>query len=259
MNRSLPMILCALVAAPAAGCVSYWKGQEMQADLVALQGQFESAREDQKAARKKFTEQLGGLVTKMKEIEAGFQAAIVSLQEGSADSAQVIEALRQKTAVLEGQLAEAKHNLEQAANGLTPIPATPGAPPLPEDVHELYRYGYDRQNANDCPEAERAFTTFAAKFPEHDRADNSLFLLARCQFNRSLYTDSIRTLQLITKKYAKGDKVDDALELMHDNFVAMGRCKDALPFLETLIADYPQSSRVKAARKKLKAAKRGCR
>jgi outer membrane protein assembly factor BamD (BamD/ComL family) len=46
---------------------------------------------------------------------------------------------------------------------------------------------------------------------------------------------------------------------MHDNFVAMKRCKDAMPFLETLIADFPSSNRVADAKKKLAATKRTCR
>jgi TolA-binding protein len=66
-------------------------------------------------------------------------------------------------------------------------------------------------------------------------------------------------LQVVLQKYSSGDKVDDAHVLMHDNFVAMKRCKDAMPFLETLIADFPSSSRVADAKKKLAATKRTCR
>ena len=46
---------------------------------------------------------------------------------------------------------------------------------------------------------------------------------------------------------------------MHDNFVGLGRCKDAMPFLETLLADYPRSNRVKTARKKLSRTRRKCK
>ena len=101
--------------------------------------------------------------------------------------------------------------------------------------------------------------TFAQKFPDNPRADNSLFLLAECQFEQKEHTASIRTLQTVMNSYSKGDKVDDALVLMHDNFVALGRCKDALPFLETLIAEYPRSNQVKVAQAKLKRTKQSCK
>jgi TolA-binding protein len=73
------------------------------------------------------------------------------------------------------------------------------------------------------------------------------------------FAQSSRGLQTILQKYPKGDKVDDAYVLMHDNFVALGQCKNAIPFLETLISDQPTSNRVAEAKKKLAATKKGCR
>ena len=46
---------------------------------------------------------------------------------------------------------------------------------------------------------------------------------------------------------------------MHDNFVALGQCQQAVLFLESMINDHPTSNRIDEARKKLKETKRGCR
>ena len=139
------------------------------------------------------------------------------------------------------------------------MPQPAGAPALPEKAGDLYRYGWEQKGADNCVEAIRAFATFVQKFKGNDRADNSLFLMAECQYRMKNFTASVRSLQTILQKYPKGDKVDDALILMHDNFVGLGRCKDAMPFLETLLADYPRSNRVKTARKKLSRTRRKCK
>ncbi len=260
-SRSLRLGALALAGALLPGCVSHWRGKDMEADIVALQGQFESMREDQRVARKKLEEQLQGLVQKLVGLETNIKDAIERLRTGSADHALEQDKFRDEIAQLKGQLEETKRNLEQqkGVSGMPAVPETPGAPALPEDEAELYRYGYERKQANDCAEAIRAFSTFATRFPANDRADNGLFLLAECQHSRGEYTESIRALQLISQKYGTGDKVDDALLLMHDNFVALNRCKDAMPFLDTLIADYPRSTLIKIARKRQAQTKKTCK
>ncbi|MCB9534774.1 MAG: tetratricopeptide repeat protein [Myxococcales bacterium] len=248
------------LAASQVGCVSYWKGQEMEADVVALQGQIESMREDQRKQRAATQEELQGLTSQLSTMEASLNQAIERLRTAGANSALELEKLNEEIARLKGELEEARHKAEQAkATGLPEVEAPPGAPALPDNAADLYRYGYERKQANDCPEAIRAFATFSRDYADNDRADNALYLLAECQYVRGEYTNSIRTLQVISQKYAKGDKVDDALMLMHDNFVALNRCQDALPFLETLLAEYPRSNRAKAARKKLAATKKRCK
>lgn len=247
-------------AASQAGCVSYWKGQEMEADVVALQGQIESMREDQRKQRAATREELQGLAAQLSTMGTSLNEAVERLRTAGADSALELEKMRKLIAEQQDIIARMKHQAEQAkATGLPEVEAPPGAPDLPTDPAELYRYGYERKQANDCPEAIRAFATFSRDFADNDRADNALYLLAECQYVRGEYTNSIRTLQVISQKYAKGDKVDDALVLMHDNFVALNRCQDALPFLETLLAEYPRSNRAKAARKKLAATKKSCK
>ncbi len=243
------------------GCVSYWTGQDMQADVAALQGQIEQINEQARKDRETTAKALQKLTANLAAMETRFEEAIDQIRTNIADKGAEFDEMRTELNQLRGVIEKTQKDLEEKAkdDGLPKVEAGAGAPKLPDTAAELYRYGWERKGAEDCNEAIRAFATFVRKYKGNDRADNSLYLMAECQYVRQEYTQSIRTLQQIIQKYAKGDKVDDALVMMHDNFVALGRCKDALPFLETLLADYPRSNRVKTARRKLRKTKRRCK
>lgn len=244
------------------GCVSHWRGQEMAAEIQALEGRMDQQIDDLRTLRGKLQEEIVKVAAQLLQTERKLVESIQQLQSGSADNMLVIEKLREELNTARGELAKLEHSV-QKPDGLPDVGAVAGGSrskeALPEDPTELYRVAYEKKQGNDCPGAIRAFAFFAQKFPRNGRADNSLFLLAECQFTQKEYTGSIRTLQTVMNSYSKGDKIDDALVLMHDNFVALGRCKDALPFLETLIDEYPRSNQVKIAKRKLKRTKKSCR
>lgn len=251
------LLLVCLVAPLCTGCVSYWKGQEMQAEIKALEGRIDQQVDDSRGIKKKLQEDLSKIAAQLIQTERKLAESIERLQSGNADNMLVIEKLREQLSTARGELAKLQHDMAQP--GGTVAGGVAGGPTLPEDPAELYRFGYERKQAGDCGEAIRAFTLFAQKFSKNTRADNSLFLLAECQYERKEYAPSIRTLKTVMDAYPKGDKVDDALVLMHDNFVALRQCRDAIPFLETLIEEYPRSNLRKTAEKRLKRTRRNCR
>jgi TolA-binding protein len=241
------------------GCVSHWRGQEMEADLVALQGQLEQVTESNRNEREKAAAGMGELKGAIAEVESRFEDAIDRIRTTIADRGLELDQIRQKIAELQGKADELKGKLEEQASGGINVPQPAGAPALPDTAGDLYRYGWEQKGADNCVEAIRAFSVFVQKYKRNSRADNSLYLMAECQYRMKNYTASVRSLQLVLQDYPKGDKVDDSLVLMHDNFVGLGRCKDAMPFLETLLADYPRSNRGKSARKKLARTRKKCR
>lgn len=262
MSPSSPARLVAILAL-LGGCTPFWKGREYEENITALQGQVETLTEGQRQQREQNDQKYAELQGRLAEVERRLGEAISQLQGGSADRGLEIEKLQQELRALRGELAEIRHKIDNSGPlgpvGANPGPPAPGAPPLPEDEDGLYRFGWERKRDGNCDDASRAFAQFVTKFPNSKQADNALFLLAECQTGKADFTGSVRSLQAIIKTYAQGDKTDDALLLMHDNFVSLGRCKDALPFLETVIADHPRSSRVAEAKKKLAETRKNCR
>lgn len=258
--RFLRFLAIALLLPALSGCVSYWKGQEMDAELKALQGQVEQLVEDQRTTRESHQKSLAGLDGRVAALEGELSQSLERLRSNSADSGLELQKLREELAAIKGEIETVKHKAaSQPDDGLPVVSPPAGAPPLPDNPADLYRYGYERKRANDCPEAIRAFVKLARDFPDYGRSDNGLALAAECQYASQDYPGSLRTLKLITDKYPTGDKIDDALVLMHDNFVALGQCQQAVLFLETMIKDHPTSNRIDEARTKLRETKRACR
>lgn len=254
--RLLAALIAVLGLSLLSGCVSYWKGQEMEAEIKAMQGQIEQMVEDQRTTREQTKKALTTIELRIEDL----QGAIERQQTNSADIGLELPKLREEIGLLKGMLDEMKQTAAaKPADGLPEIAPPAGAPALPDSPADLYRYGYERKQAADCPEAIRAFVKLARQFPDYGRSDNGLALAAECQFAQQDYTGSLRTLKIITDKYPKGDKVDDALVLMHDNFVALGQCKQGLLFLESMINDHPTSNRIDEARRKQRETKRACR
>jgi len=250
-----------LVGLYSTSCVSYWRGKEISTDIVALQGQVEQLTEEQRVQRERLKKSAANHEKRLMEIDARLKNAISKLQTNSADSGSDIDALKAELARLQGELAKWKHEAGQKAAPDKIIPevkAKAGAPKLPDTPEEIYRYGYERKKANDCHEANRAFFNLVKRYPKHDRADNSLYLAGQCQFDKNEFSASIRTLRVILVRYKKGKKVDDALELMHDAFLQMGKCKEALVFIQELVSEYPRYGKRRRAKKKLRSTKRKC-
>ena len=254
------LLLLAALAYPLSGCVSYWKGREMQADTTAVQAQVEQMVDDQRRVRENLKKQVNSLTEKLTVIEKSLNEAISRLQDTSAGSGLIIERLKQEIASLKGELETFKHKAAQEK--ASPLPLAGDAakgPQLADNPADLYLYGYQHKVKNDCKEAIRAFAKLAHNFPEYERTDNGLALAAKCQFDQKEYYASLRTLKVITEKYPKGDKVDDAYILMHDNFLALGQCEQAIAFIETVIEQHPSSNRIGEAKKKVKATRKQCR
>jgi TolA-binding protein len=263
VRRVLPHrnLLIALALTPTlSGCVSYWKGQDMEAETKAMQGQIEQMVEDHRTTRDQHGKTLAALDARVVTLEGELKGSLERLRSNSADSGLELQRLREELATLKGELETFRHKAaSQPEDGLPNLSPPTGAPVLPDNPADLYRYGYERKQANDCPESIRAFVKLARDFADYGRADNGLALAAECQYAQQDYPGSLRTLKLITDKYPQGDKVDDALVLMHDNFTALGQCKQAVLFLESMINDHPTSNRIDEARRKLQETKRGCR
>lgn len=256
-TRRLPLLVAGLLAASSTtGCVSYWRGKEIDSDIAALNARMDALTESQREAQKK---QLALLQERLSELEARLGDAITQLQRGSADAGLELDKLREELRQTRGELEAAKQKAAQQESTGVAVATPPGAPPLPTTDAELYRYGYDRHKASDWDEAIRALNEYGTKYSGSGQADNAVYLMAEALAAKSDYTQSSRALQTILQKYPTGDKVDDAYILMHDNFVAMGQCKNAIPFLETLIADQPKSNRMAEAKKKLAQTKKTCK
>jgi TolA-binding protein len=156
------ILLPALIAL--SGCVSYWRGQEMDAEIKALEGRIDSQIEDLRGLRQNLQEDLVKVAAQLMQTEKKLVESIERLQTGNADNMVIIEQLREELNTARGELARIEHTMK---DGPTALPdaahggaggtggdggaAAPAGPALSEDPAELYRYGYERKQAGTAP------------------------------------------------------------------------------------------------------------
>lgn len=106
---------------------------------------------------------------------------------------------------------------------------------------------------NNDAEAERVLDSIATKFPEHPLADDILMQRAKIAQKRKDYSKALTYLELIHKNHGKDVLADDALFAMAEiNEKYLNKKEDAGKLYAQLIIEYPGSTYVQLARKKVK-------
>lgn len=229
----------------------------MRSDILALRGQMDQLVDAHRTQEKRINETIKSFESRLNSIDKNVDRSIGNLRTTSANSGSTLDELRQMIQDFRGELAEIKfknvqHN--QDLDGLKP----PKSTPLPQGRRDLFNFGAKYFESGDCSNAIRAFESFSQRFKTDANTDNALAMVGDCQIQQGHYRDALRTLKVILDAHSKGEKVDDALFLMHQSFVGLGKCKKAKLFLETLVSDHPKSNRLKAAKSALKALKKTC-
>lgn len=251
IQRICVVLTCMLLST---GCVTYWHGKEMRADILALRGQMDHLIEDHRKQKK----DLETTTLRLQKRLAALDKHLESLRTNSANSGSNLDEMRQTVQDLHGQLAELKFKLGKQDRDISDM-TPPKMEPLPTGRRALFNFGVKKFESDDCATSSRAFTAFADRFPKDSNTDNALSFIGDCQNRRGQYRDALRTLKQILDKFPKGEKVDDALFLMHKSLVGLGKCKKAKVFLKTVVTDHPKSNRIKSAKAALKNFDKTCR
>ena len=244
-------LMCVLLSF---GCVPYWHGKEMRSDILALRGQMDQLVDDHRNQKKEIQETVARVDKRLADLDKHLE----SLRTNSANSGSNLDEMRQTVQDLQGQLAELKFKLgkqDRSIDGMSP----PKMEALPVGRKALFNYGARNFESGDCVNSIRAFTAFSERFPKDSNTDNALSYVGDCQNQQGQYRDALRTLKQIIDNFPIGEKVDDALFLMHQSLVGLGKCKKAKVFLKTMISDHPKSNRMKAAKAALKSFDKTCR
>ena len=258
MSSFKRLLILILLVTSLPGCVSHWHGREMRSDILALRGQMDHLIEAHRAQKKQLTDTVKTFETRLNAFDKHLDTSIGNLRTTSANSGSTLDELRKTIQDLRGELAEIKFKTVQQGHdvdGLKP----PTSAPLPQSRRDLFNFGAKHFESGDCANAIRAFESFSTRFKRDANTDNALAMVGDCQIQQGHYRDALRTLKAILDEYSKGEKVDDALFLMHKSFLGLGKCKKAKIFIETLVSDHPKSNRIKAAKSALKTLKKTCK
>ncbi len=290
-RRTIIWVMCLLFASSfMAGCwVKKDVGKQMQADIVALQTQFEIIRKAHAEEKAQLTKRLEEADKRIGELKlligeyrrvTGRNAAdfgveieqvkrLVTEMRGQVEvnehrlgviekrlkiihedlSSQRVEAQKREQEKMEQEAARLKAEQEAAKKKLPDIIR-------PEKKADFYKLAYSLVEAGQTKAARILFEEFLEKWPTDSYSDNALYWMGETYYAEGNFRKAALTFQQVRRKFPKGDKAPDALLKLGYCFYSMKMYREALPFLREFVQSYPRNSLAKKARKRIKEIKR---
>src|SRR5690606_438787 len=93
--------------------------------------------------------------------------------------------------------------------------------------------------AGEVEAAERAFASIAARYPDHDYADNALYWKGEAAYDQEHYADALAAFTEVVERYGGGNKAPDALLKIGLCYQQLGDLPNARDVLTELVAAYP--------------------
>ncbi len=138
-----------------------------------------------------------------------------------------------------------------------PSLAVAEVPPPPEEsrdqvgAEELFRAALEAYRAGSSDEAYERFAAFVARSPRHELADNALYWMGECRFERGQFQQALVELGKVVERHPNSNKAADALLKMGLAHEQLGRQSEARSIFKRVIATYPHSALAELARARL--------
>ena len=184
-----------------------------------------------------------------------------------ADTNAEIDRLRQELSVLRGRVEVAEKTAvdaaadarrarqdlaDQTAVGDETSKAVDEAPPASEEVR-AYRAAHALWRTDDAEGCIDQFSVFLQKHPGSPYADDATYWMADCYFKQGDFEQSVLRFDDVVRKYPEGNKAPDALFRQGEALLKLGPeyHTAAKRAFERVVSEYPDSSLVEEARKRL--------
>ena len=251
-----PIRRCVVLGAAAlclfGGCSSSRQLESIESQLGQISGQIATLQTE--LSSKQEVAELEGRV--LEETER--------LLRSEADTRLDIGQLSNRISELEAQLADTLYRIDQLSQQiartnqelealLAAIPAggEGAGPPSIADPVLLYEEAYaDFRNQN-YDLAIVGFREYIDTFPETELADNALYWLGECYFNRGKFAQAVAEFSGVLSRYPRSERVVSAMLRRGLAYLAMGESEEGLNQLERLVRDYPSSEEADIAREQL--------
>jgi tol-pal system protein YbgF len=126
--------------------------------------------------------------------------------------------------------------------------------PLPRSQLEavrLYKASYALYKNNDYPKAIEGFRRFVEHYPTHGYADNAMYWMGECYYDRGLWMQALKTFQQVIQNYPLGNKVPDAMLKLGLCQYHLKNYKQAREILIQVTEIYPKSPVARIAKTRL--------
>ncbi len=251
-------LLTAVVMLAGTGClVTQKKFDALQIRVVEL---------EQKAAR--LQTDLETLSTRIENLKNLSQKEQEAIRKRLAELAADLSDLRRSIAQVQGSQEVIDFKLKEVGNrvkglkGLVEdrfgLDSSDVPENLPEDPKAMYDLAQSAYNSGLTRKARAIFTEVAKRYPEHELADDSLFMVGEALFAEGRFTESIDAYRKVYEEFQTGDKYREAVLRIGLAYVRSNRCKKALKIYKFAADTFRKTEEGEAAKKEVKALKKIC-
>ena len=254
-DRVRPSLCAGLVALPLfatsmTGCIS-----QMQADISANQKRLDSLEDD--------------LEVKRKELEEALAEASRVLRRNSADQGLQIEQIRERLAMMEGQIAELRNESSGASQAqaqrslelqrrLSEVARAAGmdvaldSGEIPEKKSAHWEALSKSYRINKHSYTRALARAYVERYPKDERADNAQYMIGSSYLKQGQAAAALGEFQKVVSTYRKGDAIDETLYDMAQAFLEVRSCNDAGTALKALLKNHKSSPLAPKAKKELR-------
>ena len=251
LRAGLIAILTFGLAAP--GCI-----KQMQSDIAANQKRLDDLENDLEAKRK--------------ELEEALAEASRVLRRNSADQGLQIEEIQQRLAMMEGQFAEIRMEMDGASEAqaqrslatqrqLSEVARAAGmdvpleSSEIPEKKSAHWDALQKAYRINKHSYARALARAYVARYPKDQRADNAQYMIGSSYLKQGQAAAALGEFQKVISTYRTGDAIDETLFDMSQAFLKVRACNDAGTALRALLKNHPKSPLYRQAQKELRKVK----
>lgn len=259
------LLVIALLLPALGGCVSMWTGDEMRADITALQAEQKATRESLDSEKTRLTEMIASARGEVAELQGVLKDARALLQRNNADLGAELQKTREQMSALNGMLEELDFKLKRVDQDLQlfkedtdlRFAGSPLGANLPDDPKALLEQAKKDYDAKDWRNARKAFEKFLQRFSKDRGAAEAQYLLGMTYFQQDQWATAVFELQKVLKTWERSAQVPDATYHIAYSLMKMKRCDQAAAWFELLIDEHPKTHWASEALPHLQRAKTG--
>ena len=260
-KRLAALSLCALAALSTA-CVTAGEGQQIHAQLDALDSAEKADHAAAAADRQKMAEESASRARQLQDaLDALNRAArksgadlSVDLDKAKDDLAQLhgaLEVVQHRLDTIEAQDAERDKKLDQLIAFMSARQKQLDVVEHPTEKGAIYALALKKLEGGDPARARELLTDFLARFKGDALSGNAQYWLGETWYAEKRYTDALAEFQKVIKEYKTSEKVPDALLTIGLSFQNLGDCKKAELFFAEVVENHKSSPAAKLAKDKL--------
>lgn len=260
-RRSLAAAGLALMLA--GGCwVTSEQGERIQAANDSQDREIEALRADLNLERERLAEKMAGL-------EEMTEKAASVVTRDNADRGVRMDQIQERTALLEGQLAELRYSMEKLSSEVAAhqadmekrvdllarkagVDSSINVEDIPPDRTAHYRAAREAFDAGDHSKSRALLREYLTRYPDDDRADDAQYLIGAGYLQEGKPATALGEFRKVISQYGKGNALNSALLGMADAFFQLNACTDAKKALDALLRRKPPRSVKRKIERKLR-------